>query len=37
MTQMELLTKHVMGAPIPKVNVVVVNDQRQKHKDVYHN
>lgn len=37
MTQIQLLTRHVMDAPKHKVNVVPFSDQGYKHEDAYHN
>lgn len=36
MTQIELLTKYVIGAPTQKVNVLAANDQGYIHEDAYH-
>lgn len=33
MMQIELLTKHVIGAPIQKVNVVPINDRGYIHEE----
>lgn len=36
MTQIEVLTKHVMGTPTQKVNIVATNEQRYRLEDTFH-
>lgn len=37
MTQIELMTKYIISAPIQKVNVIAANYLGYKHEDAYHN